>query len=263
MTDKRLGKQDTIVETGLTGSVKRAVSNEKLIPLTEAAQTQETMQLDQESSDSQQQPVITRKFEQALTPVLTRATGVERLQSVDSVQIHTTDIRMPDAANSYSRMTPVMNSVEAFMLPETLSIRQPGWDRSLGNNILWMIKEDLQSASIRVKPAELGPLNIQVSVQQDQLNINISAHQGVAREALEAALPRLREQFAAQGFQQVNVDISQHQERSSADARANPDSSSGHSDWAGVEQHNPPEEQITTQQSQTYRAHDGLLDAFA
>ena len=261
--EKRPGKQNTVAEARIQESVKAVVGNERLPASTEVVQAQDHNPPEQESSDNLQPTLNVKKPEISLTPSLNRSTGMERLQPLDAAQLNTAELRMPDVSNTLVRTSSVMRTAETFMLPETISIRQPGWDQALGNNVLWMIKEDLQSASIRVKPAELGPMNIQVSVQQDQVNVNIAVHQGAAREALEAALPRLREQFAAQGFQQVTVDISHQQERNSADARNYSGSGADHSDWSGLDNQNLLEEELSTQQTQAYRVHDGLLDAFA
>ncbi len=131
-----------------------------------------------------------------------------------------------------------------------------GWDRVLGKNMLMMAKGGIQKATIQMKPADLGLLNIQVSIQQDQLSVNISSNLSVTRELLESALPRLREQFSQQGFSQLNVDISDQQ--------------------PGAEQHQSNDhseinnkvpifqgEHINEEQSVVQRESESLLDAFA
>jgi flagellar hook-length control protein FliK len=54
----------------------------------------------------------------------------------------------------------------------------------------------------------MGPIEVKVSVHQDSANIVFSAHHAPARDAIEAAIPRLREMMAEQGFGSTNVDIS-------------------------------------------------------
>ncbi len=88
-----------------------------------------------------------------------------------------------------------------------LSLSGSGGTRELGSRINWMLSGDIQQAELRLKPAELGSLNIRVSVQQDQLQVSIAAQTPAARDAIEAALPLLREQLAAGGSQQVSIDV--------------------------------------------------------
>lgn len=187
----------------------------------------------------------------------------DRSASLDAIQATQLDARLNELNSTSQKLSQIRNLPETVVLPETLSMRQPNWNQNLGKNILWMVKEDLQSASIRVKPAELGPLNIQISVQQEQLQVSISAQHAGAREALEAALPRLREQFVSQGFQQVNVDISEQQERGTtghqqSDSDITKNASSQGADSNFTEHENFSEAELTN-----FRSHDGLLDAFA
>lgn len=167
--------------------------------------------------------------------------------------------RTASGTGSLLRSEPAAFSLEP-QAPLTLSLRQANWDKSLSSNISWMVKEDLQAATIRVRPAELGPLNIQISVQQEQLNVSISANQAMTREALEAALPKLREQFAAQGFSQVNVDISdQGKPQSGQEGLAENNSGEAPVFASAVEAHDQEENISLLQQS----IHNSLLDTFA
>jgi flagellar hook-length control protein FliK len=84
-----------------------------------------------------------------------------------------------------------------------------GWSQAMGERILWMVGRDLQAASVNIKPPNLGPLHIQISIQNDQATVNFTAQHGVVKEALEAAVPRLREMLAENNIQLVNVDVNQ------------------------------------------------------
>lgn len=104
--------------------------------------------------------------------------------------------------------------------PITIPTGEKGWDNVLGNRIMWMVGKQMQQASIQITPRHLGPIDIQVSVQNDQTNVSFVAQNGIAKEALEAAIPRLRELFADSNLQLVNVDVGHREtgsEKSSAE----------------------------------------------
>ena len=65
----------------------------------------------------------------------------------------------------------------------------------------------MKTAEIRLTPAELGPLRVQVSVEDGAANVTFQAQHAVTREAIEQALPRLRELLAESGLSlgQTNV----------------------------------------------------------
>ena len=88
--------------------------------------------------------------------------------------------------------------------------RQPGWDQALSERVLWASNQRLQSAEIKLNPPQLGPIEVRVQMHQDQAQVSFTAQHASVREALEAALPRLREMFSANGFDLVDVNVSQH-----------------------------------------------------
>jgi flagellar hook-length control protein FliK len=94
----------------------------------------------------------------------------------------------------------------------TLSVNTPlaqsNWDQALGERIQWMVNQKMQAAQLRLNPAQLGPMEVRIQVQNDQASIQFTSAHGVVREALEAALPRLRDMFDASGVELVDVDVS-------------------------------------------------------
>ncbi len=174
-----------------------------------------------------------------------------------------------DVSRAYAAASPPMDSIStelsgtAGMPASQISLKQPGWDRSLGANIAFMLKENINLASIKVKPAELGPMNIQLSVQSDQLNVSIAASHTVTRETLEASLPRLREQFTSLGFSQVNVNIEDSGLSSRNEQRmANGDESSQSNRYIPDGEF-PAGSDDDMHQARILTTHNGILDTFA
>lgn len=88
--------------------------------------------------------------------------------------------------------------------------RQSGWDQALGDRVLWAANQKLQSAEIKLNPPQLGPIEVRVQMHHDQAQVSFTAQHASVRDALEAAAPRLREMFSANGFNLVDVNVSQH-----------------------------------------------------
>ncbi|MEX2257888.1 MAG: flagellar hook-length control protein FliK [Woeseia sp.] len=86
----------------------------------------------------------------------------------------------------------------------------PGWGDALGDRLMWMTGNKLQSAEIRLSPAELGPLRVQISMDDGAATVNFTAQHPLTREAIEQALPRLREMLGDQGLTLSNVTVSEH-----------------------------------------------------
>lgn len=91
------------------------------------------------------------------------------------------------------------------------SVGQPGWASEVGQRVTWMAQSELREAQLQLHPRSLGPVEVRIAFGADQqLNVSFSATNPVAREALDAALPRLREMFEQQGLNLGDTDISQH-----------------------------------------------------
>jgi hypothetical protein len=74
------------------------------------------------------------------------------------------------------------------------------WSQNLGQRMLTMSDQGIQSARLQLYPEHLGALDIEVQVDDGVAQVWFGTHTSHAREAIEAAMPRLREMFAEQGI---------------------------------------------------------------
>ena len=90
------------------------------------------------------------------------------------------------------------------------TVHNPNWGRAMGERIVWLVGQSKQGAEIRLNPPELGPLEVRVAVNQDQqASLVFNTQHSSVRDAIESALPRLREMLADQGLNLVDVDVRQ------------------------------------------------------
>ncbi|AIA55126.1 Flagellar hook-length control protein FliK [Acidithiobacillus caldus ATCC 51756] len=93
-------------------------------------------------------------------------------------------------------------------IPIPVSAQAP-WGAALGQQVQWMLGQNVQQVTLQLNPAHLGPLEVHLDLRSGgQANaLFISAHPEV-RAAIEAAVPQLQQSFAAMGLQlgQASVD---------------------------------------------------------
>jgi flagellar hook-length control protein FliK len=106
-------------------------------------------------------------------------------------------------------------------------LNHAGWDQAFNERVVWMARQGLQEAHIQVTPREMGPIEVRISLQQDQATVNFTAHNVVARDAIEAALPRLRDMLADSGLNLVQSEVSQQSPQERGDGREHLDGRSG------------------------------------
>jgi len=63
-----------------------------------------------------------------------------------------------------------------------------------------MASDGVQHARISINPPELGPVELRIVVRHDEATVQLASQHGAVRDALEEALPRLREQFEQAGM---------------------------------------------------------------
>lgn len=115
---------------------------------------------------------------------------------------------------------PMANREPAFHLPgPRQALGHPQWARALGERLAVVVRGEHQTARMSLNPAHLGPIDIQLRLQDDQAQLWLTAQHPQARDALEAAIPRLREMFAQQGIDLSQQGTSGQQREQSADAR--------------------------------------------
>lgn len=83
-----------------------------------------------------------------------------------------------------------------------------GWGDALGQKVVWMAGQQHQVAELHLNPPNLGPLEVRLTVNNDQVSALFVSHHHAVREAIEAAMPRLREMFADSGLMLGNAMVS-------------------------------------------------------
>ena len=87
---------------------------------------------------------------------------------------------------------------------------RPGWSQAMGKQILMMVNQNISTAEIRLNPAHLGPIEVLIDVSEEQVSVSMSSRHAMVRDAMEQALPRLREMLEQNGFSLADADISKH-----------------------------------------------------
>jgi len=81
------------------------------------------------------------------------------------------------------------------------------WENQVGQKIVYMVGSEEQTASLTLNPPDLGPLQVVLSVSNDQTSVTFSSNQEEVRHALEDALPRLREMMSESGIALGNASV--------------------------------------------------------
>ena len=136
-----------------------------------------------------------------------------------------------------------------------LNLGQNAWETNLSSRLQMMVGQNVQTAEIRLDPPELGALDIKIKITNDVASVNIASPHAQVREALETAVPRLREMFEESGVALGDVNVQQesfgHHENAANDETG---TASNTSELSAID----AEEQVIQE-----RVSNNLLDIYA
>lgn len=91
---------------------------------------------------------------------------------------------------------------------QPVPMQQGGWSEAVVDRVMVMSSQNLKSAEIQLDPAELGRLEVRISVNQEQSQVTFASPHAGVREALDSQMHRLRELFAQQGMNLMDASVS-------------------------------------------------------
>lgn len=144
------------------------------------------------------------------------ASPAARFGTTPAMSLHSATAEMPVAGLSSTGLVAALRG-DPGPIPQ-LQVHTPAgqraWAEDVGSRMLWMVGRGESRAELVLTPPSLGKLGISIQVNGDQTSAHFVAATAAAREALEQAMPRLREALQQAGISlgQTNVSTSGEQQ---------------------------------------------------
>jgi flagellar hook-length control protein FliK len=74
------------------------------------------------------------------------------------------------------------------------------WPQQFGEKVVWLAKNDQQTAQINITPPQLGPVQITLNLSGDQATVAFASPHAEVRQAIESSMPQLKEMLSAAGI---------------------------------------------------------------
>jgi len=115
---------------------------------------------------------------------------------------------IPSTSANHSASAVVFRGPEPLpALPVTPRVGSAEWGGAVGERVVWMANQSHQVAELHLNPPNLGPIEVRLTISNDQASALFVSHHSAVREAIETALPRLREMLADNGIMLGNVTV--------------------------------------------------------
>lgn len=99
--------------------------------------------------------------------------------------------------------TPVQTHVDT-------ALGSNGWNAAFGNHVAVLASNGVHHAQLTLNPPHLGRVEVHISVHHGDASISLGSQHADVRDAMQAALPRLREMLGMHGLNLAQADVSQH-----------------------------------------------------
>lgn len=159
-------------------------------------------------------------------------------------------------ASLQNTVVPVLQTAQATI---NTPVVQERWGDEFSQKITWLAssKQD-QSAELHLNPPQLGPLDVVIKVSGDQATAFFTSPHTAVREAVEQALPRLRDMLSDNGITLGNATVSDQAPRDQGKPDAQRPSAPANSGFQDVSVTGNNALRV----SQISR-HNGIVDTFA
>lgn len=104
------------------------------------------------------------------------------------------------AQNSPAGQQPFIADTAGTAPQLTAKLGTQAWQQQLSQQVSQLVLQSDQSVALRLHPAELGSLMMQMKVEDGAVQLSIQSGNAQVRQALEQALPQLRDALASQGI---------------------------------------------------------------
>ncbi len=117
----------------------------------------------------------------------------------------------PNTTAAFSVNAPVGANVPAphsdLAMSVPTSIRNHAWAADFSQKVVWLATSDKQAAQLTLNPPQMGPIEISMRLEKGNATASFFSANAEVRDAIETAMPRLREMFANAGINlgQTNV----------------------------------------------------------
>lgn len=152
---------------------------------------------------------------------------------------------------------------------ESLHVQAPfrdsAWTAEFGQKVVWLVSQDKQGAQITLNPPHMGPIEISLNMKNDQATAAFTSANSEVREAIELAIPRLREMLAGVGVELGQANVSAESFRQQADSNGNNPGSRSHRSTETADTNSVVSGHLRgeTMAGRSIKRGNGLVDTFA
>lgn len=128
-------------------------------------------------------------------------------------------------------------AVDRVFVSANVRFGSPAWAGQIAERSANLASQNIKQAEIQLNPQDMGPINVKISMANEQATVTFSAQNAAVREALDSTLQRLKDSFDEEGLDLVQADVTDQQASDSDDSQTYGGEPQGGPEEAQPEQH--------------------------
>ena len=251
LTDTQLSQMRSQLTTGLE-EMRAQLKQGHQPGIDLAALVQQTVQ-DVAPQSSQNIVLPVMQDVQQLTQLASMA-GMSQGQEQQLSELITVarDVLVQETRQQHGDTIKSMQQQSVFEKP--VNVQQSQGQQQIAEKIRWMVNGRQSMAEIRLDPPEMGSMQIRLNVSGDSASVSFVVQSQQAKEALNEAMPRLRDMFSEQGLDLGESFVSQQNSGEAGDGEFADQQGGGFGESA--------EEETKSQETHVVRPVNGLIDDY-
>lgn len=110
----------------------------------------------------------------------------------------------PASPSAAAFTLPMLDRLGTTVAPAPAAVivdpRLPQAPQQLAETLVWNIEKGVQQVQIHVHPADLGPINVNIRMEGDHVDVRFDAADAGVRDVVQTSLPQLASLLAARGL---------------------------------------------------------------
>lgn len=180
----------------VTGNdIKSSISTDELAQnLADSSAKQTAFALDERA--------IARKEEPALGKAIVRD------KEFNEIEIKSMPTTLPTVSTVVNKLPESVVATVAAASEIPTPFGKPEWNQAVNQRVMWMVGAGDQSATLTLNPPDLGPLQVVIQVENDQVDTTFISDNPEVRQALQDGMNMLRDKMQDSGMQLGNAQVS-------------------------------------------------------
>jgi len=165
-------------------------------------------------------------------------------------------------AQNQTHTTPIASQLARQENRIETPVGHQNWSQEVGDKLAWMVGKQESKAELVLNPPQMGRIEVSITLNGDQASASFNTANPAVRDALESALPRLKEILADAGVRLDQAQVGADTRQNSPQDQERRDNSS-HNNQVVTGEFVPGLASVASGSSQWVRQGNGMVDTFA